>query len=222
MFSTRRRGFPGASRRPAPASAGRAAPPNAASRTRASERSGKNDANRASFLGWSRLNRSLNPVPISTSLISGLPIRCVLYLDPELTGGNGDRRTVVRGRDVLAQTPMVAAVEFAASILPVRVSSETGTSVAIEFTAKPDTVSLAKFARLASCTALETGAIPKFKLSKAPPMSPKYGSSTVPAKPSRRSRSWYRPQRRPTPLSPSCAVRPWRAPLPHLQLQVMA
>ena len=41
----------------------------------------------------------------------------------------------MRGRDVVAQTPMVAAGELAGSTLPVRVSSATGTSIAIEFTA---------------------------------------------------------------------------------------
>jgi hypothetical protein len=55
--------------------------------------------------------------------------------EPELTGGNGARRVVSRGREVAAQVPMVAAVEVGGSIAPVRVSRAIGTSIAIEFTA---------------------------------------------------------------------------------------
>ncbi len=67
--------------------------------------------------------------------MSGLPIRCTWLHEPELTGGSGARRYVVLLRDVVAHTPIVAAVELAGSIAPVRVSSETGTSIAMEFTA---------------------------------------------------------------------------------------
>ena len=67
--------------------------------------------------------------------MSGLPMRCTCAKVPLLTAGSGGRRTVVRGRDVVPHTPMVAAVEVAGSIAPVRVSSEIGTSIAIEFTA---------------------------------------------------------------------------------------
>ena len=68
------------------------------------------------------LKRSLEPVPISSSLMSGLPMRCTWAKAPELACGSGDRRTVVRGRDVVPHTPIVAAVELAGSIAPVRVS----------------------------------------------------------------------------------------------------
>jgi hypothetical protein len=49
--------------------------------------------------------------------------------------GSGGRRTVVRGREVVAHTPIVAAVELAGSIWPVRVNIAIGTSIAREFTA---------------------------------------------------------------------------------------
>jgi hypothetical protein len=54
---------------------------------------------------------------------------------PLLVGGSGGRRTVVRGREVVAQTPMVAAGEVAGSIEPVLVSIAIGTSMAIALTA---------------------------------------------------------------------------------------
>ena len=41
---------------------------------------------------------------------------------------------MVRGREVVAQTPIVAAVDDAASIAPVLVSIDTGTSMAMALT----------------------------------------------------------------------------------------
>src|SRR5438309_1887680 len=129
------------------------------------------------------LNRSLNPVPISSSLMSGLPIRWIWLQEPADSAGSGARRVVSLGLDVVAQTPMVAAVELAASIAPVFVNIEIGTSMAIEFTAYPETVSLARFTLLASSAAERTGGdLWVFKVSKAPPRSIQKPSSVVPAK----------------------------------------
>ena len=81
------------------------------------------------------LKRSFDPVPMMSSLMSGLPSRWIWLNAPELCAGNGARRNVVRGRDVVAQTPIVAAVEVEASTALVRVSIATGNSIAIELTA---------------------------------------------------------------------------------------
>jgi hypothetical protein len=81
------------------------------------------------------LKRFLDPVPMRSSLMRGFPILCTWWNVPELCAGSGDRRTVVRGRDVVAQTPIVAAVEVGASMAPVRVNIWIGTSMAMEFTA---------------------------------------------------------------------------------------
>ncbi len=111
-------------------------PPVSALTTRASAGSRKNDANCLSFFGSSMLKRSFEPVPTRSSLMSGLPMRCTCDRpSPWSIAGSGARRTVTRGRDVVAHMPIVAAGEPAASTLPVRVSSATGTSIAIEFTA---------------------------------------------------------------------------------------
>jgi hypothetical protein len=67
-----------------------------------------------------------------------LPIRWIWLKLPEDTAGSGARRVVSRGRDVVAHTPIVAAVDVGASTAPVRVSSVTGTSMAIELTAEPE------------------------------------------------------------------------------------
>jgi hypothetical protein len=64
-----------------------------------------------------------------------LPILWTWLQLPELTAGSGARRVVSRGRDVVAQTPIVAAVDVGASIAPVLVSIAMGTSIAIAFTA---------------------------------------------------------------------------------------
>src|SRR5437016_7921015 len=102
------------------------------------------------------LKRSFEPLPISTSLMSALPIRCTCCHDPELACGRGERRTVIRGREVVPQTPMVAFTDVAGSTLPVLVIIETGTSMAIAFTAYPDTKSGATFVFDASCAAVRT------------------------------------------------------------------
>src|SRR5438046_1294857 len=62
------------------------------------------------------------------------------------------------------------------------VSMEIGTSIAIEFTAYPETVSLAWFTELASSAAVRTGGdLWVFKVSKAPPRSIQKPSSVFPA-----------------------------------------
>jgi len=81
------------------------------------------------------LKRSFDPVPIISSLNNGLPIRCTWRQSPSVSAGSGDRRTVTRGREVVAQTPIVAAGEVAGSMRPVRVSISMGTSMAMAFTA---------------------------------------------------------------------------------------
>src|SRR5213594_2963201 len=91
-----------------------------------------------------------------SSLISGLPSRCTcrkrrpatigFSVLGKLRSGSGDRRMVIRGRDVVPQIPIVAAVEVDASTLPVLVSQVIGTWRAMALTAKPETVSGAKFA----------------------------------------------------------------------------
>jgi hypothetical protein len=76
---------------------------------------------------------------------------------------------VRRARDVVPQNPIVAAGELAGSTAAVRVSRETGTSIAIAFVEKPEKVSLAMFALAASCAGERTpGAIAarRFSVSK--------------------------------------------------------
>jgi hypothetical protein len=75
----------------------------------------------------------------------GLPIRCTWRHPPAEVEAKGDRRTVILGRDVFPETPIVAAGELADSILPVLVRSSMGTSMAEALTPNPDTVPLAKF-----------------------------------------------------------------------------
>ena len=87
--------------------------------------------------------------------------------------------------------PMVAAVDVCASTLPVLVSQVIGTWRAIALTAKPETVSEAKFAFAPSspdpgAPTVITPGMPleparKLPVSKAAPRSMKNGSSTVPA-----------------------------------------
>src|SRR5262245_29230051 len=111
-------------------------------------------------------------------------MRCTWLNDPAEAAGSGARRVVTRGREVVPQTPIVAATELAASTAPVRVSIATGTSIAIAFTEYPDTVSLATFALAASCAGVSTPpptAARRFRVSKAAPRSIQKGSSTVPA-----------------------------------------
>src|SRR5687768_7664488 len=117
------------------------------------------------------LNRFLYPVPITNSLMSGLPMRWTCWKVPELDSGKGDRRTVTRGREVVAHTPIVAAVEVAGSIRAVLVRSSIGTSIAIEFTAYPETVSAARFAFAASSAGERTGNLLVLNVSNAPPRS---------------------------------------------------
>src|SRR5262245_41250781 len=129
------------------------------------------------------LKRSLNPVPTSSSLMRGFPMRCTCAKAPWLIGGCGERRTVVLGRDVVPHKQIVAAVEVADSMVPVFVNIEIGTSIAIEFTAYPDTASDARFVLAASCAALKTGgAKDVLSVSNAPPRSIQNASSVVPAK----------------------------------------
>ena len=75
---------------------------------RASTGSRTKFANWASFAGSSMLNRSFEPVPVTSSLMSALPMRCTGWNPPELDSGSGDRRTVTRARDVWPYVPMTA------------------------------------------------------------------------------------------------------------------
>ena len=82
------------------------------------------------------LKRSFEPVPMISSLISGLPMRCTWRNRPERSGTPLLlRRTDTRGREVVPHMPSVAAGDVAGSTRPVRVSSATGTSIAMVLTA---------------------------------------------------------------------------------------
>src|SRR5439155_22417826 len=100
--------------------------------------------------------------------------------------GSGDLRMVRRGREVVPQMPRVAAVDVFDSTKPVLVSQVIGTWRAMALTAKPETVSGAKFALAASSADVSTPGTPlaparKLPVSKAAPRSMKNGSSTVAA-----------------------------------------
>ena len=61
-------------------------------------------ANCASFSGSSMLNRSLAPIPMISSLMSGLPIRCTCRQGPAARADGllaGLRRTVTFWREVV-------------------------------------------------------------------------------------------------------------------------
>ena len=89
-----------------------------------------------SFAGWSMLKRSFEPVPMMSSLMNALPMRCTWRNWPDRSGTPLVlRRTDTRGRDVVPHTPMVAAGEVAGSTLPVRVSRLAGISMASVLTA---------------------------------------------------------------------------------------
>ena len=110
------------------------APAVAALRTRASVGSRKKLANWLSFFGWSMLKLSLTRADqqfVDQRIAHALD----LVEGSELTAGSGERLSVVRGREVVAQTPIVAAVDVAASSAPVLVSIVTGTSMAMALTA---------------------------------------------------------------------------------------
>jgi len=91
---------------------------------------------------------------------------------------------VTRGRDVVPQMPTVAAGEVAGSTAPLRVSIATGTSIAIELTAYPATVSGAKFIFAVSWLGVSTPDATldrRLSVSKAAPRSIQNASSVVPA-----------------------------------------
>ena len=80
------------------------------------------------------LHLSLEPVPIISSLINGFPIRWICRKWPAVCAGSGDLRTVICGRDVVPQDPIVAAGSVAGRTVPVRVSMAMGTSIAMVLT----------------------------------------------------------------------------------------
>ena len=111
-------------------------PPVSALITRGSDGSAKKFTNCASFAGWSMLKRSFDPVPMISSLMSGLPMRCTWRNRPDRSGTPLLlRRTDTRGREVVPQIPSVAAAEVAGSTRPVLVNSWTGISMAMVLTA---------------------------------------------------------------------------------------
>src|SRR5262245_36054852 len=89
--------------------------------------------------------------------MSGFPRRSTCLKLPDEIGGSGEFRSVSRGRDVVAHTPIVAAGELGGSMAPVRVSIAIGISIAIAFTEKPDRVSDARLTSAASSAAERIG-----------------------------------------------------------------
>ena len=66
-------------------------------------------ANCASLRGSSMLNRSFDPVPMMSSLTSGLPMRCTWLHRPRSCAVRGARRTVIWRREVEPYVPRSAA-----------------------------------------------------------------------------------------------------------------
>src|SRR5262245_58317442 len=102
------------------------------------------------------LHRSLLAMPMTSSLISALPMRWLCWNEPLSTAGNGDISVRFCGREVVPQTPTTAAGDVGGSIAPLEVSIPIGTSIAIVFTQKPDTASDAKLFLEASSAAVST------------------------------------------------------------------
>ena len=105
----------------------------------------KKVANCASFSGSSMLKRSLDPRPMISSLMSGLPMRCTWRQAPEVSRvGSGERRTVTPGAKCCRRCRAGPAGSIGGVLLPSWVSSSIGTSMAIVLTLKPATSSAAK------------------------------------------------------------------------------